>query len=122
MGLDQWIIVDTDNDDTSQDAYYRKYYWLRSWIILNTDLPPNANCETIRLEEDTLQLLLDNCKKAFNIINTCKILIAEINYGFKDIPYEPIGDLEEQIETVKNDIETILNIKEPYKVYYKDFW
>lgn len=61
MGLDQWINVVT-NDDDEIEYTYRKFNFLRLWLVNNNDYDDTANLDVVDLPYENLLKLRKDCK------------------------------------------------------------
>ena len=120
MGLDQYVNGYDDNGEHIVDLYYRKINWLRNWIINNTKLTHDSNCEEVEIPSSKIKELVDLCnyvlehkEEAENKLPILKGCFFGI-YDYSDWYFDTVKE-------VRDDMEKALE-HGAEQLYYEDWW
>ena len=123
MGLDQWVRVIDDEGDV-EEITYRKFNWFRNWVINNTILTHESDCEEVIISKDKLQELLDVCEDVLKDKNpkVAEELLPVLG-GFFFGTYDYDEWYYESVQIVRDDVKRILNKgNSVIEVIYEDWW
>ncbi len=120
MGLDQWIKYE-DDDGNEIEKYYRKVNWLRGWVIENSTLTHESDCEDAFISRNKLEELLDDCNYVLKHKDEAEEILPTTG-GFFFGTYEFDDWYFSSVENVRDDLEDILSNKTVEEVTYSDWW
>ena len=121
MGLDQWLNVYYD-DDSNETFTYRKSNFLRGWMIRNTKLNADSDCEPVDVSTHLLEELYDECKEVLERHEKAEEILPTYP-GFFFGTYDYDDWYFKQVKLVKEDVENILKRKKEIScMIYEDWW
>lgn len=120
MGLDQWIKYE-DDEGHDLEKYYRKVNWLRGWMIENTSLDHDSNCEEVFISRSQLNELLKTCEYVLEHKNDAEEKLPTLG-GFFFGTYDYDDWYFTEIENVRDGLKDILSNKNLCEVTYYDWW
>lgn len=121
IGLDQYINGWNSKGEHVVDLQYRKVNWLRNWVISNSELNHESNCQKVALSREKLEELKESCDYVLKHESEAEEVLPILPGFFFGI-YDYSEWYFDTIKVVKKDVEEILSIKDVKEVEYEDWW